>query len=123
MTLLTTIEAAALLRICPSSVRKLCDEKRLKCIRHSPNGKRLILAESVEAYIASLTDDVETYSTRSVGDYNCIFSVTIASRTKSTITTTDGKKFGIAKKETEWNNAETIFPMGRYSMAPAIKAQ
>lgn len=64
----------------------------------------------------------KTYSTRSVCDRNCIFSVTIASRTKSTVTTTDGKRFGIAKRETLWNEAETIFPTGRYSMAPAIKA-
>jgi hypothetical protein len=64
----------------------------------------------------------KTYSTQSLCDSNCIFSVTIAKRTKATVTTTDGKKFGIAKKETQWNDAETIFPMGRYSMAPAIKA-
>jgi excisionase family DNA binding protein len=63
---MTTIEAAALLRCCPSSVRKLCDQKRLKCIRHSERGKRLILAESVEAYIASLTDDVETFTPATV---------------------------------------------------------
>ena len=55
----------------------------------------------------------KTYSTRSVCDSDCVFSVTIASRTKSTVTTTDGKKFGIAKKETAWNEAETIFPTVR----------
>jgi hypothetical protein len=65
----------------------------------------------------------KTYTARSICDNDCIFSVTIASRTKSTVTTTDGKKFGIAKKETTWNNAETIFPLGRYSMAPAIRAK
>ena len=64
----------------------------------------------------------KTYSTRSICDHNCIFSVTIAARTKATITTTEGKKFRIVKKETEWRNAETIFPTGRYSMAPSISA-
>jgi hypothetical protein len=64
----------------------------------------------------------KTYSTKSICDNECIFSVTIASRTKSQVITTDGKRLGIAKKETQWNNAETIFPNGRYSMAPAIKA-
>ncbi len=64
----------------------------------------------------------KTYSTRSICDHECIFSVTIAKRTKATVTTTDGKRFGIAKNETKWNNAETIFPHGRYSMAPAIRA-
>ncbi len=65
----------------------------------------------------------KTYTTRSICDNDCVFSVTIASRTKSTVTTTDGRWFGIAKNETKWNNAETIFPMGRYSMAPAIRAK
>jgi len=64
----------------------------------------------------------KTYSTRSACNSDCVFSVTIASRTKSTVTTTDGKRFTIAKNETQWNQAETIFPWGRYSMAPAIKA-
>lgn len=64
----------------------------------------------------------KTYNTRSICDSNCIFSVTIAARTKSTVTTTDGKRFGIAKRESQHNEAETIFPTGRYSMAPAIKA-
>jgi hypothetical protein len=65
----------------------------------------------------------KTYSTRSIGDNDCVFSVTIASRTKATVTTTDGKKLGIARNETKWNDAETIFPLGRYSMAPAIQAK
>ncbi len=46
--LLTTKEAADMLRLCPQSVRTLCDQKRLACIRHSPNGKRLIPRQSVE---------------------------------------------------------------------------
>jgi len=50
MTLLTTAEVAQLLRICPQSVRDLCNEKKLKFIRHSKRGKRLILSESVEAF-------------------------------------------------------------------------
>lgn len=63
-----------------------------------------------------------TYTTRSICDQKCIFSVTIAKRTKATVTTTEGKTFRIAKKESEWSGAETIFPTGRYSMAPAISA-
>ena len=64
----------------------------------------------------------ETYSTRSICDYNCIFEITIASRTKCTIKTTDGKTLRIAKWETDYSKAETVFPTGRYSMAPAINA-
>ena len=60
--LLTTKEAADMLRLCPQSVRTLCDQKRLACIRHSPNGKRLIPRQSVESYLASLSDSVETYA-------------------------------------------------------------
>ena len=63
-----------------------------------------------------------TYSTRSICDRNCVFSITVAKRTASTITTTEGKVFRIAKKETEYFGVETIFPEGRYSMAPSIKA-
>lgn len=60
----------------------------------------------------------KTYSTRSACDHDCIFSVTIASRTARTVTTSDGKTFrpGI------YNGAEFIKPMGSYSMAPIIRA-
>jgi len=60
----------------------------------------------------------KTYSTRSACDYNCIFSVTIASRTARTVTTTDGKTF----RPGVYDGAEFIKPMGNYSMAPIIRA-
>lgn len=63
-----------------------------------------------------------TYSCKSVCDQGCIFSITIASRTAATVTTDKGKVLRIAKNETAWRNAETVFPFGRYSMAPAISA-
>lgn len=62
MQLLTTREAAAMLRLCPQSVRTLCDERKLVCIRHKARGKRLIPRESVEKYLAGLSDSVETYA-------------------------------------------------------------
>ena len=65
----------------------------------------------------------QTYSTRSICDYNCIFEITVASRTACTIKTTEGKTLRIAKWETAYSKAETVFPMGRYSMAPAISAK
>lgn len=64
----------------------------------------------------------QTYQTRSTCDHECIYSMTVASRTAKQIVTTDGKRLGIAKRETEWNGAETVFPDGRYSMAPTFKA-
>lgn len=63
-----------------------------------------------------------TYSTRSICDHNAHFTITVARRTASTITTTTGKTLRIAKRESTWSGAEVVFPMGRYSMAPAIRA-
>jgi hypothetical protein len=66
-----------------------------------------------------------TYSTRSICDHNCIWTFTVLKRTKSTITITDGKKVKtcrINKKYSEYNNAETIFPLGKYSMCPVLSA-
>lgn len=59
-----------------------------------------------------------TYSTRSICDHNCIFSITVARRTAKTITTTDGKVLRVALYE----GVETVKPQGSYSMAPVIKA-
>lgn len=60
----------------------------------------------------------QTYSTRSVCDHNCIFSITVASRTAKTIKTTAGKTFRIA----EYDGNEQVKPMGSYSMCPIIGA-
>ena len=60
----------------------------------------------------------KTYFTRSVCDHNCIFEVTIASRTAKMVTTTKGEKFRI----NVYNNVEQIKPCGSYSMAPIIGA-
>lgn len=59
-----------------------------------------------------------TYWTRSACDHNCIITATIAKRTAKTVTTTEGKRFGVRI----WNGVETFQPWGRYSMAPVIGA-
>ena len=59
-----------------------------------------------------------TYSTRSICDNDCIFSITVESRTACFITTTCGKRL----KVSEWDGAETVAPEGRYSMCPTINA-
>jgi hypothetical protein len=59
-----------------------------------------------------------TYTTRSICDHDCIISITVAKRTASTITTTEGKML----RTSEYDNAEIVYPMGQYSMAPKIKA-
>lgn len=53
----------------------------------------------------------KTYSTRSVGDHNCIFKITVASRTAKTITTTEGKTLRIKV----YKDVEQVKPEGSYS--------
>ena len=66
------------------------------------------------------------YSTRSICDHNCIFSYTVTGRTAATVKAMDEDgndyTFRINKKYSEYRNAETIFPLGRYSMCPIISA-
>lgn len=64
----------------------------------------------------------KTYSCRSLCDHECIWSFTVANRTEKTITTTEGKTFKVNTKLSEYNQAETVFPLGRYSMAPTLRA-
>lgn len=66
-----------------------------------------------------------TYSMRSICDYNCIWNYTVTGRTAQTITVTDGKetkKLRISQKYSQYRNAETVFPLGHYSMAPMLSA-
>lgn len=61
----------------------------------------------------------KTYATRSACDHNCIFSVTVASRTAKSVKTTDGKTFRLS---TSYDGHEMFRPQGNYSMAPIITA-
>jgi hypothetical protein len=61
----------------------------------------------------------KTYSTRSICDNNCVFSITVANRTAKTIKTTSGKTLRIGL----YDGAEFVKPTGSYSMAPIIRAQ
>lgn len=60
-----------------------------------------------------------TYSTRSICDYDCIISLTVAKRTEKTITSTDGKTFRV---KVNAYGEETVKPWGSYSMAPILGA-
>jgi hypothetical protein len=67
----------------------------------------------------------KTYSMRSICNHDCVWSYTVVSRTAQTVTLSDGKdtiKCRINAKISEWCNAETVFPLGRYSMAPSLRA-
>jgi hypothetical protein len=63
----------------------------------------------------------KTYSTPSICDHECIFEYTIISRTEKSVKvkTNTGIK---SRKIHLIENIETIFPEGRYSMCPVLKA-
>lgn len=65
------------------------------------------------------------YKMRSICDSNCIWSYTVIARTAQTITLTDGiktLKLRVSKKTSEYRGAETVYPLGQYSMCPMLSA-
>lgn len=65
------------------------------------------------------------YSMSSVCDHNCIWTYTVLERTAATITITDGKetkKCRVIKALSEYRGAESLYPLGKYSMAPILSA-
>lgn len=67
----------------------------------------------------------KTYSMRSICDHDCVWTYTVTARTTKTITISDGEKVQkcrIIKAASEYRNAETVYPFGQYSMAPALTA-
>lgn len=67
----------------------------------------------------------KTYTMNSICDHNCIWSYTVTARTAQTITVTDGKKtfkLRVIKKLSEYRGAETVYPLGQYSLAPSLTA-
>lgn len=63
----------------------------------------------------------KTYTTRSACDHECIFAFEIVARTAKTITFTYHGKT-IKRGVYLWDGMEACFPMGKYSMAPIIRA-
>jgi hypothetical protein len=61
----------------------------------------------------------QTYYTRSIGDSNCIITVTVARRTAKTITTNEGKQLRVRVEA----GVEQVSPRGSYSMAPVLTAE
>lgn len=68
----------------------------------------------------------KTYRMRSICDHECVWEFKVTARTAQMITLADekGKEFKcrICKQVSEWNKAETVYPLGRYSMAPSLTA-
>lgn len=67
------------------------------------------------------------YACRSACDHNCIWYFRVVDRTKSTITILkdDEKKPAVKrinKQLSECNGAESVYPLGNYSMAPVLSA-
>lgn len=67
------------------------------------------------------------YACRSACDHNCIWYFRVVDRTKSTITILeDGEKKPVVKRInkhlSELNGAESVYPLGNYSMAPVLSA-
>lgn len=67
------------------------------------------------------------YACRSACDYDCIWYFRVVSRTKSTITIlkdgdTKPVRKRINKQLSECNGAESVYPLGNYSMAPVLSA-
>jgi hypothetical protein len=65
----------------------------------------------------------KTYSTRSVCNSDCVFTVTIKKRTDKTVTCVvrgEEKTFRLSK---DHYGSECFMPFGRYSMAPIITAR
>lgn len=67
----------------------------------------------------------KTYTMRSPGDHDCVWTYTVTKRTPKTITITDGKETKTCRvnaKTSELFNAESIYPLGHYSMCPILFA-
>lgn len=66
------------------------------------------------------------YNMRSVCDHNCVWEYTVIKRTSCTVTIQDEKgatkTCRISKGYSEHRGAETIFPLGQYSMCPILSA-
>ena len=66
------------------------------------------------------------YSMTSPCDHNCVWVFKVTGRTEKTITVInewgDTQNLRVNKKASEWNNAETVYPLGKYSMCPALEA-
>lgn len=66
-----------------------------------------------------------TYSMRSIMNHECVWRYTVTGRTAQTVTVTDGKetkRLRISHKYSTYRDAETVFPLGQYSMAPMLTA-
>lgn len=65
----------------------------------------------------------KTYSTRSICDYDCIFSITILSRTDKSIRFERHGKIKTCRVSTYDDGIEMVKAFGSYSMCPIFTAE
>lgn len=67
----------------------------------------------------------KSYYMHSICDNDCVWTYQVIARTKCTVTLTDGEKVikrRINKEISGYRNAETVHPLGVYSMCPVLSA-
>lgn len=67
----------------------------------------------------------KNYSCRSICDHDCEWTFTVVKRTEKTITITDGKETKTCRingKISTQDDREMIYPLGKYSMCPILRA-
>jgi hypothetical protein len=65
----------------------------------------------------------KTYSTRSICDYECIFSFKVIGRTEKTVTIESRSRGAVRRKvRVGSDGVERCDPHGRYSMSPVLSA-
>ena len=67
----------------------------------------------------------KTYTMRSVCNQDACWTYTVTARTACTVTLTDGKetkRCRISKQTSQHRDAESVYPLGQYSMAPILSA-
>lgn len=67
----------------------------------------------------------KSYSMRSVCDHECVWTYVVTARTAATVTLSDGKRTlscRINRQLSEYRGAESVRPLGSYSLAPILSA-
>ena len=68
----------------------------------------------------------KVYECRSICDYDCVWTYTVIARTESTITIKDNHTGKTQKNRilgfSKQMGAETVYPLGKYSMCPSLSA-
>ena len=62
------------------------------------------------------------YSCRSVCDSNCVWIFVVQSRTAKQVILVDASMNEVRRGISEYQGVETCFPLGKYSMAPILRA-